>query len=173
MKRVFFILGISLLIMSSFDAKGEDDYFSFPELEKYVGTWQWQSKDSVFTIILTKVVVTVERRDDFTPGFSLDALVGWHELSVGGEVIQSTMHLQTEELDYSAGSIKCLWDKDYNRVRVTSFKDIIAGRSAGNGYLEFNDDKNLVLNVTPLRNLFDRNAPKYSLPRNVVLKKIE
>ena len=167
MRKIILVLSVLFLIASSLKAQEEGTYKSYPQLDPYVGTWQWQSKDSVFTITLVKTVSTFE-------GNSADILFGWHELSVGKQVIQSTMHLKSDKYDNTREnqSISAFWDfQNNNYVLLGYFKDVATGLTARGGSMVLkNNNKRLVMVV--YTSSFTRDLSKYSLPTNITFKKI-
>lgn len=55
-----------------------------PELDKFVGTWQWNSGNDTVTLVLAK------QTSNFPNGTSREVLVGWHKYVKNGLVIESS-----------------------------------------------------------------------------------
>lgn len=79
MKNIFLIL----VIVSS--KLSFSQTINNPELDKFVGTWQWVSGNDTVTIILNKQVSI------FPNGDSREILVGWHKYVQNGQLKESSL----------------------------------------------------------------------------------
>ncbi len=66
-------------------------YGQNPNLQKFVGTWQWQSGDTVFTIVLKKYISKSNKKTGRLKDYSKDAIMGWHEYIIGEKVVESSL----------------------------------------------------------------------------------
>jgi hypothetical protein len=100
-------------------ANKDGDYAKRPELDKFVGTWVWQSGDSIFTVVLAKTVINIKKSakqndeehykifkepgntERLYPDATMDYIIGWHELKVNGKVIQSSLKNKSKPYDYT------------------------------------------------------------------------
>ena len=63
-------------------------YHQDPELDKYLGTWEWQSGNEKFTLIITKQKLLFDLVDEI---IYFDYAVCWHSYTKNGQIIESTM----------------------------------------------------------------------------------
>jgi hypothetical protein len=181
MKRIF--SAFCLLIISgsvAFSQFEDGEYIQVPELDKYVGTWQWQSGDSVLTIKLAKTILNfkqyMQQSGGDGPDVNKDALIGWHEFRIGSTVKQSSLSSENSIYDYSnVNQTILLWlvsgtdseEVPFEFLRVAFFRDTIEDVILNQGSFELLEHNQAILSMGG-----DRDG-KFSLPKELVMTKIE
>jgi hypothetical protein len=181
------ILNISLiscaifLFFSTAQAQVDGEYRQIPELDKYVGTWQWQSGDSVFTIKLAKTVLNfkqyMQQIGGDGPNATLDVLIGWYEFKIGATVMQSSLSSENTLFDYNninqtivmGGLYNGIDDEEgpYELVSIPFFHDLIENVSLKAGSFELAEPNLAILSLVG-----DREG-KFSLPKKVLMNRIQ
>jgi len=134
---IYSIILLSLLEVNAF-AQKDGDYIKSPELDPYVGKWQWVSADgdSTVTIILSKSVFNLKKHSNTQPDINGDILIGWHEIVINGKIEQSSLKHKCKEFDYSnkKQTLTGNFDQSLKKIRlrftnlnVTAVKNISAG----------------------------------------------
>lgn len=90
MTRLFFIF----FFIFSLAARGQEghsfkpgDYIRQPMLDNFVGTWEWRSDSTIFTIVLQKAKVLFTSQKVYK-----DLMIGWHSFMDNGVMIESTLY---------------------------------------------------------------------------------
>lgn len=68
------------------DSSNKEQYTKDPELAKYVGTWQWISDSTIFTIVLRQVKLHFSGTDQYK-----DVIIGWHSYVENGVLLESSL----------------------------------------------------------------------------------
>jgi hypothetical protein len=157
----------------------EGSYRRVPELNKYTGTWKWKSGDSILVIDLEKTQINSKKMDNRTPGVSADILIGWHKFSVGGKVIQSSMGKKSTTFDYKFKD-QTIWGGIPHSEGYVSihFHDLVTGANTTNGKFSLlKGGKKAHLELSDRREWSSLNkndsSPHFSLPMNIIMKKIK
>jgi len=91
MKRTILIAGLLLVAFyyqPAYCQIKNGDYLKNENVNKFVGTWKWQSGDTSFIIVLKKEKITIKNPSAV---FHFDGLEGWHEFEVNGKIIESSL----------------------------------------------------------------------------------
>lgn len=179
-KLVYITLLLGIFSATITHAQGDGEYRQVPELDKYVGTWQWQSGDSVLIIKLAKTVLNfkqyIQKFGGDGPDVNKDALIGWHEFRIGTNLMQSSLSNENAIYDYdNVNQTILLWlvsGTDYEEVpyeflRIAYFRDIENNTAIRQGIFEF-----IEYNKAELSMGGDREG-QFSLPKEMVMTKIE
>ena len=94
MKKIISILLFGFIYLAN-GVSAQDN-----RLDKFEGTWQWKSHDSIFTIVLTKVEFNRKKYSKDLPDSTVNVLIGWHELKVKGVVVSSSMAAKRNTFNY-------------------------------------------------------------------------
>jgi hypothetical protein len=94
-------------------------YVSRPNLDKFVGTWQWVSGADTVKVVLAKQAIYAPAPMDYT----FEALVGWHRYVKNGVEIESS--LQYVNSTFSSGHYTLFGsDRSSTKLYFTSFEDL-------------------------------------------------
>jgi hypothetical protein len=170
------IIFLSLLFCANINAQ---ELTKIPELDQLEGTWQWKSRDSVLTIIFIKSICSLKKMRTDYPDLSSEVLIGWHEFSVGGKVLQSSLSMKSIEFDHQfrKQTIYASFVRD-GRLNVNRFRDIQTDAEIQGSFEYDTNAKNAILKL-------DKRAPsdpseskrdsgyRFSLPTMYNLTKIE
>jgi hypothetical protein len=184
MKKTKIISLISCVLIAFYGtthAQVDGEYRQVPGLDKYVGTWQWQSGDSVLTIKLAKAILNfkqyMQQIGGDGPNATLDVLIGWHEFKIGGTVMQSSLSSENTLFDYNninqtivmGGLYNGIDDEEgpYELVSIPFFHDLTENVSLKAGSFEMTEPNQALLSLVG-----DREG-KFSLPKKVLMTKIE
>ncbi len=135
----------------------DGDHISRPALSPFVGTWVGTSGNTTLTIVLVKATVNNKKRILNSPYYSEkykknrpniteELIMGWHQVSVNGKVIQSSLGKKSNKYDYKKknhtieGSLPC-WEDTYDVLTLTFLKDAITDDTFNLSALELLDDK--------------------------------
>jgi hypothetical protein len=179
MKNIKYLLFVVIILKTSLVfSQEEGSYRHFPELNKYVGTWEWQSGDSTLMITFEKTEFNIKKMYYQAHNASVDVLIGWHTFSIGGKVIQSSMSKKSKTFDYKLKD-QTMWGAFYNNfVRINSFQDLITGAKTTNGkFTLLEGGKKAHLELSDRRewssNAEYNNSPHFSMPKNIIMQKIK
>jgi len=115
-------------------------------LNKFIGTWQYQSSDTVFTIEIMKVIVNSQKHNPKAPtSIDSEQLIGWHELVVSGSVVESNMNSKDKSYKYDKTDHMIFWNTMPNNdkeIRFSNFKNISKKKSAKGVFIIQPDDNN-------------------------------
>ena len=117
MKKIISILVLALVLSISNTAAQSD------KLDKFEGTWQWKSNDSIFTVILKKIDFNTKKFEKAMPDTTVSVLIGWHELKVMGKVVSSSMNVRRNTFDYDKKTHSRYFLKE---ERIISMPDILS-----------------------------------------------
>jgi hypothetical protein len=203
MKTLTSFFGFLLVLVSiSVYAQEYPEYISAPELEAYVGTWKWESGDSV-VIVHFEIVKKIYVRefwgsvDDEMGSIKSDFLLGWHKVIKGNSVTQNSiaekddknnrlrnntiknMHDSNSNILRNS-SFKGVYEKNFNRVGVVKFTDLNNNTNPAVGHIKLLDENtmSIELSMEP-EGLYiaaeraKKHKPKYQLPLKMVLKRVE
>lgn len=192
MKKITKILITVLTIFLNQGVYAQDTTFQWPKdfpqpkpggygknmnLQKFVGTWKWQSGDTVFIITLEKFISKVKTGG--LKGYTFDAIIGWHELRVGNKVIESSLRFEGGKEEDGTFTILGGHIQDVDKLTITGFIDLSKSKS-GCATLEFlsgeKDKAQWILKGTPGVKILDvGQVPDYTftVPTNVIMERIK
>ena len=160
MKRIISILLFGFICLAN-GVSAQDD-----QLDKFEGTWQWKSHDSIFTIVLNKVEFNGNKYNKDMQDTVNIVLIGWYELTVKGIVVSSSMAAKRNTFNYKK------WDYTF----LGGYNKIGSNGKRINLYTSFPDYKSLNVHFSILPSgdaLWSLGKiPKVS-PGVVVMKKIK
>lgn len=116
MKKSAFLLFFCFMLFNTAIAQSD-------KLNKFEGTWQWKSNDSLFTVVLKKVKFNGKKFDTAMPDTTVDIIIGWYELLVKDAVIKSSMHGKSNTFNYSKRDFT-LWAGE-NNVRKNGLSIVL------------------------------------------------
>jgi len=94
MKKIISILLFGFICLAN-GVSAQDN-----RLDKFEGTWQWKSHDSIFTIVLNKVEFNGKKYDKDLSDSIVNVLIGWYELKVEGVIVSSSMAAKRKTFNY-------------------------------------------------------------------------
>jgi hypothetical protein len=170
----------------------QDTTFTFPKefpkpggygqnsnLNKFKGTWHWQSGDTVFTIVLGKYIYKSKRETGFLKGYSRDAIIGWHEYKIGEKIIESSLSHVGEHRNMKTFTILGGDIHDVDKLTITGFIDLSKSKT-GCATLELlpgeKDIAKWELRETPGIKIIDPGeTPDYTftVPTNVIMHRVK
>jgi hypothetical protein len=174
-------------------AKRDGDYAKRPELDKFVGTWVWQSGDSVFTIVLAKTALNnktmdiEEHRNKKSNDLdaTMDWIIGWHELNVDGKVVQSSLKNKGKPYNYKHRDIQTIRANimpglcSKNFLDIVYFSDLLlSGNHYGGNFTLLGDGNSAELYISYPPEYMKRATPDdpavfaRNLPTRIVLKRV-
>ncbi len=119
----------------------DGDHMSCPALAPFVGTWVGTSGNTTLTIVLVKTTVNGKKRVQNTtyypaeekrnyPNITEDLIMGWHQVSVNGKVIQSSLSKKSNKYDYKKKNHTIegflpVFEETYDVLTLMFFKDAI------------------------------------------------
>jgi hypothetical protein len=188
MKALKKILGLLLILVSiSVYAQEYPEYIPAPELEAYVGTWKWESGDSVI-VVHFEIGKKIYFREYFGPvddkfdSVKGDFLLGWHKVLKGNSVSQNSIAKKdVKSNSFRNSSIKGFYVPDLNSIRLTSFTDLNNNTNPATGRIKLLDENTMSIELNMqgegMHVHFDgekKPAPKkYQLPLKMILKRVE
>jgi hypothetical protein len=187
MKALKRILGL-LLILVSVNIYAQDlaEYYPNPELEDYVGTWQWESGDSVI-VVHFEIEKKAYYREFFGPmGEEMDSikgdfLLGWHKVIKGNSINQNSIAKKDEKSNrFKNSTIQGAYRSALNCVGIKKFTDMNNNTNPAVGRITLLDKNtmSIELSMEP-EGLYiaaeraKKHKPKYQLPLKMVLKRVE
>ncbi len=135
----------------------DGDHISRPALSPFVGTWVGTSGNTTLTIVLAKTTVngkkkvlnttyysTEEKRN--YPNITEELIMGWHQVSVNGKVIQSSLSKKSNKYDYKKKNHTIegylpAFEETYSVLTLMFFKDAITDDTYNLSTLELLEDK--------------------------------
>ena len=181
MKNLKIILSIMLVVFVSNEifsqnAENVEDHRN-DKMNKFEGTWQWQSGDSLFVIILKKNKLS--HKDTKGKTDILDVLIGWHEFSVNGVIIESSLQYTEETDNKNTRTLIGGVNASDKLIKRLSFNDLSKSK-LGKASLELlPGEKDLVrwtLKETPgVKVLLPGEEPDYTftVPTDVIMRRIK
>lgn len=179
--QILFLMIFLSQVLYSFGQE-EGKYYQIPELEKYVGTWEWKSGDT--TMIIDFIVNKVNMKEEFgegNPNAFVDVLFGWHEYSIDNVVKQKSRSnmKKTSSKKNNNYTIVSYYNKE-GFVRIVRFTDMPNQTNPSRGFLESTGNENEI-NIRLVKSnrlLYEskklkKEPKKYDLPLNMTLHKIE
>jgi len=94
MKKIISILLFGFICLAN-GVSAQDN-----RLDKFEGTWQWKSHDSIFTVILKQVTINGKKYHKDMPDKDYNILTGWYELKVNGNAISTSMRAKRTTFNY-------------------------------------------------------------------------
>lgn len=190
MKNITKFLITAIALLFTHGAFAQDTTYKLPKdypkpggygknenLQKFDGTWQWQSGDTVFIITMNKFIHKV--KSGGLKGYSMDAIIGWHEYRVADKVIESSLRFEGDKEEDLTFTILGGTSGDKNILTITGFHDISKskGGSATFELLPGEKDKaHWVLKGKPGIKILDvGEVPDYTftVPTNVIMERVK
>ena len=87
-KNIILCIAICIINLNIANAQNAGKYYKDDEIDKYLGTWEWQNGNEKFTLIITKQKLLFDLVDE---NFYEDYAVCWLSYTKNGQVIESSM----------------------------------------------------------------------------------
>jgi hypothetical protein len=149
-------------------------YKQSPELDKFVGTWQFESGDTVVIIAFEKAKYKLEELNEYTKEVYCDILVGWHNFNIKGKEVQNSIKSRSKNYSYKENkhTIMGIYN-ELDFVRILHFRDKPNGKEVCTGKLFYlPNETQLHLKLSDRRAqsiLNEKDLDKALLPLNMVL----
>lgn len=143
-------------------------YYQNSDIDKFVGTWKWQSGSDIVILKLKKVKVYNEK-----PGFHHDMLRGSHSYVQNGVTIESTLADFDIVGDNRRGTVSLYHEDGHNTNNVTgTYMDQTKGKYVKMD-LEFipGTPAQINMQLSPTKRIIYNKPVGITLPRNVTLIK--
>jgi hypothetical protein len=188
MKTLKSFFGLFLVLVSvSVYAQEYPEYIPAPELEAYVGTWKWESGDSVIivhfeiakNIYINDIFGFIDASVDSVKG---DFLLGWHKVLKGNSVSQNSIAKKDiKSNSFRNSTIQGAYFRDLNSVRLKSFTDLNNNTNPNGGDIKLLDENTMSIQLRMytqgLHVHFEGEEKpekkKYQLPLKMILKRVE
>ena len=93
MKTIFKVFILTVILSSTsiaVMAQAESNtYEQNPEIDKFVGTWEWTSGNQKFQLVIDKQ--KLDYSDEIFINYYIDEAVVWHSYTINGQVVSSSM----------------------------------------------------------------------------------
>ena len=132
-------LSLLLIYLFSTDTLSAQPYEQVPELNQYVGTWEWVSGSDKFQIVITKQKLLTKNTND--QDYYRDRIVGWHSYTKNGQLVESSTdkskNIYTTWMDAYDNSTLIGGNRmnDYDKISMF-FQDITRVGKVGEAILE-------------------------------------
>ena len=182
MKPIKYILIVLLSFNIQIAISQTNENKSFPmEQLKFIGTWQWESHDSVFTIKIDKVQIDWKKFDSKMPDSAGvdEILIGWHELTVMGKVVESNMNAKNNSFKYEKRDHMIFWNTMPNNdkeIRYSNFKNISKRKSAKGVFIIQPDNNNkamFILYESSLAIHRKEYTEGFTVPNRIIMTRIK
>lgn len=122
MKNILVLLLLVSLVDSFAQQPKKGDYARDAALDKFVGTWQGTQGGQSLKLVLKKEKVHMKDFD-----YSRDLLIGWHELTINGQVVESTLSFAGGPYDKNVTILGS--SEGAVQVNLTTFRDLSRERN--------------------------------------------
>ncbi len=188
MKALKRISGLFLILVAvNVYAQNIPEYLHDPELEAYVGTWQWESGDSII-VVHFEIAKKVYYREIFGPmdetidSAKGDFLLGWHKVIKGNNVSQNSIAKKNMKSNkFRNSTIIGYYNRPLNLVRLKNFTDTNNNTNPKGGDIKLLDENTMSIQLRMYTqglyvNIEGEKKPvpkKYQLPLKMILKRVE
>lgn len=146
-----------------------------PNLDKFIGTWKWQSGNKSFTIVLKKQNITLP---PINKNVTADIIYGFHQYNNGNEIFESSMSFQSTNFNDKKSTILSLGSISTNYNELNGTISHLSKNKSVNFEIEYinaTQIKLVSLKNPPGIKLVIGNQPDYdweiTLPQNIILTK--
>ncbi len=188
MKALKKLLGLLLILVSvNVYAQNIPEYIHDPELEAYVGTWQWESGDSII-VVHFEIAKKVYYREFFGPmdeemgSIKGDFLLGWHKVIKGNSINQNSIAKKDVKSNrFKNSTIHGAYSRNTNSVGLKNFTDMNNNTNPAVGRITLLDENTMSIKLSmeyeglhPHIEGEKKPEPiKYQLPLKMILKRVE
>ncbi|MBT1695391.1 hypothetical protein KK083_00795 [Fulvivirgaceae bacterium PWU4] len=122
MKYILVLVLFISLVDSWAQEPKKGDYVTDTALDKFAGTWQGTQGGQSLKLVLKKEKVYFKGFD-----YSRDLLIGWHELTINGQVVESTLSFAGGPYDKNVTILGS--SEGQVQVNLTTFRDLSRERN--------------------------------------------